>query len=57
MTNGKRQMSTPPPHPLLHTIELDDLCGVENFYSAEGEISYHGGFMVRHAQGSYSYIP
>ena len=29
---------------LLLTVELDHLCGVENFYSAQGQLSYHLAF-------------
>ena len=39
-------------------VELDHSCGVENFYSAHGALSYHVVDMVRqHPRGSYIVLP
>ena len=38
-------------------VELDRLCEVKNLYSAQGEGSYHVGFMVRRPKGSYRVLP
>ena len=38
--------------PLL-VVDLDHLCEVINLYSAQGNLSYHVVFMVRHSRDSY----